>query len=143
MIENNIDQWDDTYPDKKTIKEDIKANTYYIFTEQNTILGGINIDQIQDSKYLDIKWKDTSNSFLTVHRLGVNKEAWGKGIGKTLMLFVETLVIKKDLKSIRLDTYSNNPKAIDFYKNLDYKQLGYIYLKPNKNEYYCFEKIIR
>ena len=59
------------------------------------------------------------------------------------MLFTEKLVKKKGLKSIRLDTYSGNPKAINFYKRLGYSELGSINLKPNKNEYYCFEKIIQ
>ena len=58
------------------------------------------------------------------------------------MLFTEELVNKKKLTSIRLDTYSGNPKAIEFYKRLGYSELGAIYLKPNKNEYYCFEKIL-
>ena len=30
MIENNIDQWDDTYPNSNVIKEDIKAGTYFV-----------------------------------------------------------------------------------------------------------------
>ena len=50
--------------------------------------------------------------------------------------------LEKKLKSIRLDTYSNNPKAIHFYKNLGYNQLGTINLKPNKKHYYCFEKLL-
>ena len=42
------------------------------------------------------------------------------------MLFAEKLVTKKKLKSIRLDTYNTNIKAINFYKNLGYKILGEI-----------------
>ena len=57
------------------------------------------------------------------------------------MQFAEKLVVK-NLKSIRLDTYSGNPKAMYFYKKMGYTLLEKIYLKPNKNEYYCFEKII-
>ena len=54
----------------------------------------------------------------------------------------EASSIEKNLKSIRLDTYSNNPQAINFYKKLGYKQLGTINLKPNKKHYYCFEKLL-
>jgi ribosomal protein S18 acetylase RimI-like enzyme len=106
------------------------------------IVGGINIDQKQDSTYLDIDWEDTSDSFLVVHRLGVMQEFWNKKIGKDLMLFTEKLVIEKKLKSIRLDTYSGNPKAMEFYRRLGYNELGTIDLKPNKNKYHCFEKNI-
>ena len=143
MITNGIDQWDDTYPNTEIISQDLEVMTYYVAEIEGEIIGGINIDQNQDETYLAIDWKDKSNSFLVVHRLGVKEENWGEEMGKRLMNFVEDLVVEKKLKSIRLDTYSGNPKAMEFYKRLGYTRLGHVYLKPNKNEYYCFEKIIR
>ena len=143
MITNGIDQWDDTYPNTEIISQDLEVMTYYVAEIEGEIIGGINIDQNQDETYLAIDWKDKSNSFLVVHRLGVKEENWGEEMGKKLMNFVEDLVVEKKLKSIRLDTYSGNPKAMEFYKQLGYTRLGHIYLKSNKNEYYCFEKIIR
>ena len=32
---------------------------------------------------------------------------------------------------------------MEFYKRLGYIELGTIDLKPNKNHYHCFEKIIQ
>ena len=142
MTKNGIDQWDHSYPNSEIIQEDIKNKTYFIYEMEGEIVGGINIDQKQDPTYLDIDWKDTSDSFLVVHRLGVMQEFWNKKIGKDLMLFTEKLVIEKKLKSIRLDTYSGNPKAMEFYRRLGYNELGTIDLKPNKNKYHCFEKNI-
>ena len=142
MIKRGIDQWDEKYPNAKVISSDIEAKTYYVAEIEGEIIGGINIDQKQDKTYLAINWKDKSNSFLVVHRLAVKEIFWNQKIGKKLMLFTEKLIGEKSLKSVRLDTYSGNPKAIEFYNKLGYKQLGKIYLKPNKNEYYCFEKIV-
>jgi ribosomal protein S18 acetylase RimI-like enzyme len=143
MVENGIDQWDETYPNDEIISEDLNVGTYYVSEMDGTIIAGINIDQNQDNTYLAIDWEDISNSFLVVHRLGVKEEFWNDGIGKSLMLFTENLVTEKGLNSIRLDTYSGNPKAMEFYRRLGYRELGVINLKPNKNEYYCFEKIIK
>ena len=143
MIKIGINQWDESYPNKEVISSDIKASTYYIAENDGEVIAGLNLDNIQDSKYLDINWEDISNSFLVVHRLAVKEEFWNQKIGKELMIFVESLVLKKNLKSIRLDTYSGNPNAIIFYKRLGYKEMGTIKLKPNKNKYCCFEKIIR
>ena len=143
MLANDIDQWDATYPNSEVIMQDIKAKTYFVAEENSIIIGGINIDQNQDKTYLAMDWQDKTNQFLVVHRLGVKEESWKKGIGKKLMIFAENLVVEKGLKSIRLDTYSGNPKAMEFYINLGYQQLGHIYLKEGKNEYYCFEKIIK
>ena len=143
MIRDGIDQWDESYPNSEIIASDLEAETYYVLEIKGEIKGGINIDQNQDKTYLGINWEDTSDSFLVVHRLGVKEDFWNKKIGKDLMLFTEKLVKKKRLKSIRLDTYSGNPKAMGFYRRLGYSKLGAIDLKPNKNKYYCFEKIIR
>ena len=95
MIEENIDQWDDTYPNKDIIIKDIVNKTHYIYILNNTIVGGINIDSIQDKTYLDIKWDDTEDKYLVVHRLAIRKEYWNKGIGRKLMLFTESLVLEK------------------------------------------------
>ena len=142
MQKANIDQWDSTYPNRKIISEDIRNKSFYIFLINDKIVGGINIDKIQDKTYLDVEWKDKGNKFLVVHRLAVRQEFWKKGIGNKLMIFAESLVREKKLNSIRLDTYSSNSIAINFYQNLGYIKKGEIFLKPNKNEYYCFEKLI-
>lgn len=142
MIKNNIDQWDETYPNQEIIEQDLKLKTYYVLVINNEIVGGINIDQKQDPTYLAIEWQDKTASFFVVHRLAVKEEFWNQKIGKKLMEFTENLALKKQLTSIRLDTYSNNPKAIYFYKKLGYTKLGSINLKPNKKHYYCFEKIL-
>jgi ribosomal protein S18 acetylase RimI-like enzyme len=143
MLENGIDQWDETYPNDEIISEDLNVGTYYVSEMDGTIIAGINIDKNQDDTYLALDWEDKSDSFLVVHRLGVKEEFWNKKIGKDLMLFTEKLVIEKGLKSIRLDTYSGNPKAMEFYRRLGYTELGTIDLKPDKDKYYCFEKIIK
>ena len=143
MVENGIDQWDETYPNDEIISEDLNVGTYYVAEMNETIIGGINIDKNQDDTYLSLDWIDKSDSFLVVHRLGVKEEFWNNKIGKDLMLFTEKLVIETGMKSIRLDTYSGNPKAMEFYRRLGYTELGTIDLKPDKDKYYCFEKIIK
>jgi ribosomal protein S18 acetylase RimI-like enzyme len=143
MIKIGVDQWDKSYPNAEIISSDLKASTYYIAENEGDVIGGLNIDTIQDNSYLNVNWEDISNSFLVVHRLAIKEEFWNQKIGKELMIFVESLILKKKLKSIRLDTYSGNPNAMIFYKKIGYKERGTVKLKPNKNKYYCFEKIIR
>ena len=142
MIKEGIDQWDYSYPNIDVITKDIHKKNYFVAEIKKEIVGGITIDNNQDRAYLNISWMNESNRFLVVHRLAVKEEMWSLKIGKKLMLFAEEKAIKNNLYSVRLDTYSGNPKAINFYRNIGYIELGSINLKPNKNEYYCFEKII-
>ena len=141
MLALGIDQWDESYPNRTIIEQDLKEGCYYIGILNNEIIAGMRVDNIQDPTYLDINWKDKSNNFMVVHRLGSKTKVWNKGIGKQMMEFAENIAIESGCSSFRLDTYSNNPKAMEFYKKLGYQQLGHINLKPDKDIYYCFEKV--
>ena len=141
MIKIGIDQWDECYPNRQIIEQDLEIGDYYIGVIENEIVAGIKIDCKQDPTYLNINWTDTTHNFMVVHRLCSKTKVWRKGVGKQMMTFAENLAKENGCTSMRLDTYINNPKAIDFYKHIGYKQLGHIDLKPNKDIYYCFEKV--
>ena len=142
MIAIGIDQWDETYPNRNIIKKDLEIGDYYVGLIDNEIVAGIKIDSVQDPNYLSINWADKTNNFMVVHRLCSKTKVWNQGVGKKMMEFAERLAKKNNCFSIRLDTYINNPKAIAFYKRLGYNQLGNIKLKPEKDIYYCFEKLL-
>ena len=143
MIALGIDQWDESYPNKEVINSDISSGSYFVGCIERKLVCGLTIDQKQDPTYLSIDWQDKTNRFLVVHRLCAKTSVWSRGMGRKMMAFAEEMALKKGLSSIRLDTYINNPKAINFYKGLGYQKRGYIHLKPNKDIYYCFEKLLR
>lgn len=142
MMELGIDQWDESYPNSKVVMSDINFGNYYVGCMDDEVVSGITIDQNQDPTYLTINWKDKSNRFMVIHRLCAKTTVWNIGVGKMMMGFAENMALKKGLTSIRLDTYVNNPKAISFYEGLAYKNRGHIHLKPDKDIYYCFEKLL-
>lgn len=142
MIALGIDQWDESYPNRQVIEKDLEIGDYYVGIINDEIVSGIKIDTKQDPTYLTIDWQDKTNNFIVVHRLCAKTSVWSKGVGKQMMEFAENLALENKYISMRLDTYINNPKAIAFYKRIGYKQLGHINLKPDKDIYYCFEKIL-
>lgn len=141
MLALGIDQWDESYPNRSIIEQDIQDGCYYIGMLANEIVAGMRVDKIQDPTYLSIDWEDKSNNFMVVHRLGSTTKVWSQGVGKQMMDFAEKLAQENGCTSFRLDTYSHNPKAMEFYKKRGYKQLGHIHLKAGKDIYYCFEKL--
>ena len=66
MIDEGINQWDSTYPNKQIILNDIKYSTFFVVEINKEIVAGINIDKNQDNTYKSIKWYDKSNSFLAL-----------------------------------------------------------------------------
>ena len=112
MLALGIDQWDESYPNRTIIEQDLKEACYYIGILNNEIIAGMRVDRIQDPTYLDINWKDKTNNFMVVHRLGLKTKVWNKGIGKQMMDFAENIAIESGCSSFRLDTYSHNPNCL-------------------------------
>jgi len=56
---------------------------------------------------------------------------------------IQKILQKNNYVSIRLDTFSKNPRNIKFYEIRGYIKLGNIFL-PDQSEdpFYCYEKII-
>ena len=94
---------------------------------ERKLVCGLTIDQKQDPTYLSIDWQDKTNRFLVVHRLCAKTSVWSRGMGRKMMAFAEEMALKKGLPQFGLDTYINNPKAINFYEGLATKKRIYTF----------------
>ncbi len=143
LIENNIFQWNDFYPSKEVLENDIKFQQIWKLEIESKIIGMIVLTEMVDIEYENIKWLTENNNNLYVHRLAVEPKFQGKGYAQKLMDFAENFAIQNKYSSIRLDTFSQNQRNQRFYKQRNYVQLESIYL-PNQSEFpfYCFEKIL-
>jgi len=144
MRDNGIDQWDEDYPDIDSIKNDLKTETLFTYSENDKILGIVVLNENQDEEYAEIKWSTSSGQRnIVVHRLAVLPEHQGRGIARKLMDFVEQYSKDQRYDAIRLDTFSQNPRNQQFYENRGYDKLGSVYLKYKKDyPYYCYELLL-
>lgn len=140
-----IDQWDENYPDRKSLEADILKNQLFCHHNDAGIVNGIVVlNEDQDEEYKLIDWlTDELSRSLVVHRLAVHPSVQGQGIAKKLMDFAENYAVEHSYDSIRLDTFSKNERNQRFYLNRGYKNLGPVYLKYKKEHpYYCFELLL-
>ena len=56
MINNNIYQWNETYPNKKAFETDFNRDEFYILENNKTVIGCITISTFMDKEYLPISW---------------------------------------------------------------------------------------
>ena len=56
-----------------------------------------------------------------LHRLYLHQKTHGKGLGKTLLNWVENTAKKKQCKILWLETMNEQQQAFNFYKNSGYK----------------------
>ena len=143
MIANNIFQWNEEYPSQKTFENDIERNELYVLIIKNEIVGTLVITPVIDDEYIPVKWLTPSKNNIYVHRLSIHPDYQGKGFAQQLMDFAEKFAIENHYSSIRLDTFSKNPRNQKFYELRNYIKTGIIYF-PNQSSapFYCYEKVL-
>ena len=143
MILQKIKQWNYTYPKQVHILQDIKNKSGYVWIENGVIAACISLDTIQDSQYKQIVWQTDQDLALVIHRLAVHPNFQGLGLSKKLCNFAEFYAKKRQIKSIRLDAYSENKISNQLYNSLGYKKAdGFCYFHGNDIPFYCYDKII-
>ena len=143
LIEQGIFQWNEKYPSKEVLLEDIALQQIWKLEDGNSIVGLIVLTEIEDDEYQHVKWLTKKQHHLYIHRLAVDPKFQGKGYAQKLMDFSEKYAKENGYNSIRLDTFSQNKRNQKFYEQRNYIKLESIYF-PNQSEFpfYCYEKIM-
>ena len=143
MINQNIFQWDENYPSQEAFKEDVQNNSLYVIEINNDILGCLCISAKIDDVYKNVKWLTLNERNIYLHRLAIHPDHQGKGLALKLMSYAEEFTIQKGYKSIRLDTFSGNPKNNKFYNLQGYTKLEKIFYRDQSDmPFHCYEKIL-
>ena len=143
MISNNIFQWNDTYPNIESFKNDISNENLYVIELNNQVIGCIVISNYMDDFYSKVKWLTPNKNNIYLHRLAVDPNYQKKGYAKQLMNFSFEFAKYNNFNSVRLDTFSGNTFNNIFYSNLGFEKLGKIYFRKQSDKpFYCFEKVM-
>ena len=97
---NDIDQWQDGYPNEETIEKDIENNEAYVLEEDGVILG---------------------TCMVTIHGYK------GKGLASTIL--DQVVAMYPDYHSVRMDTHHDNLSMQSFLTKYGFKYCGEITLK--------------
>lgn len=135
---HGIEQWDDLYPDRDTIEEDVHPCEAFVATRRAELIGYVALSPSQDPEYADVPWTYTVGPFVVIHRLMVDPAIQGSGFAKLLMGFAEAHALASGFRTVRLDTFVGNPKALRLYERLGYREAGTI--KHRTGRFRCFEK---
>lgn len=143
MIQNEIYQWNESYPSNEVLMNDIELGQIWKLENKQSIIGVMVLTEIEDDEYKDVKWLTKNGSSIYVHRLAVHPDFQGQGCAQLLMTYAENYALEHNYKSIRLDTFSQNKRNQRFYKKRNFTELGTIFF-PNQSEhpFICFEKVL-
>ncbi len=136
-----IEQWDEVYPNAETIARDIEAGTLRVLCDGDIIIASITIDQTMDPLWQDLRWSTDGEPAAAVHRLMVHPSQQGRGLSKLLMRHAEAVALLQGCRSIRLDTFLENPAAMALYPRLGYQPTGTAMMR--KGAFAGFEKLLK
>lgn len=140
MDSQGIPQWDEIYPTELDFGGDIDKNELYIGEIEGEPAVCFTLNKFQDEEYFNVEWENSGDDFMVIHRLCVNPEFQGRGIGKKTCMYIEEIVRAKGLSSIKLDAFSQNPISLSMYEKLGYKTRGYADWR--KGRFKLMEKIL-
>lgn len=138
LTEQKILQWDDIYPNEETLVGDIMNREMYVLTDGIQILSCVVLNEDQDTQYENGAWRDREGRIVVIHRLCVNPDFQGCGLGRTTMEYAEQLIKALGYSSIRLDTFSDNYISRSLYEKLGYSYAGTVTFR--KGVFYLMEK---
>lgn len=105
-----IYQWNQHYPSRERLQQDIEKQELYVLEEDNSIIAIIVITPVMDEEYFPVKWFTENGANLYIHRLATHPFFWGRGIARRLMDFAEDFARQQNYISVRLDTFSQNKR---------------------------------
>lgn len=138
MERKGIYQWDSIYPSEADIRNDILSSQMLLGEVDGKIASVFTINRDYDQEYSEGNWQYKDATFFVVHRLCVNPEVQGYGIGKKTVQFIEDMLSAKGIETIRLDAFSKNPISIKMYEGLGFKKTGEVHWR--KGLFYLYEK---
>ena len=143
MIAKGIYQWNEHYPSQSAFENDLSREELYVYKKDSRIIGTIVLSIYMDEEYKPIEWLSPNKNNLYIHRLAVHPDLQGLGFAQQLMDYAEAFAKANNFKSIRLDTFSQNPRNQRFYEQRGYKRLGSIYFpKQSEHPFYCYELLL-
>lgn len=143
LRENDVNQWQNGYPNEEVILSDIKNGYSYVLEDKEKIVGTTVLSFDGEKSYKKIydgKWI-SNGEYAVIHRMAVSSDERIKGIGMEIIKRVEEICLSRGIKNIKIDTHENNLAMQGLLKKSNFKYCGVIFLE-DKNKRIAFEKEI-
>ncbi len=138
MDENGIPQWDEIYPARSDLEEDLARNTLYVGLLDGKIVVAYVLNQEYDEQYQNGCWQYPDKPFYVLHRLCVSPYVQRQGLGSRTIAHIEQQARVLGAYTLRLDAFTQNPHAVAMYHKFGYQTVGFADFR--KGEFYLMEK---
>ena len=139
----NINQWQNGYPTREIINQDIANDNGYVMTDEKKVIAMATVLFTKEPTYqyiFDGNWL-SSKKYAVVHRLAVDSRFTKKGVATAILNEIEKMTILRGIGSIRVDTHEDNIPMQNLLKKNGFVYCGVIFLQDG-NKRIAFEKLL-
>ncbi|SCU83028.1 LAFA_0D01354g1_1 [Lachancea sp. 'fantastica'] len=108
----NIDQWQDGYPNRRSIKADIKAGRSYVLICEGKIaaVGAILVGVDPVYTAIEGSWmgRENEENYASIHRTAISPEFIGQKLSAVMMAGLVEICSELGFNDIRADTHTDN-----------------------------------
>lgn len=143
LKEAGVNQWQNGYPNRTSIEQDIEGKKAYVLEREGKILATAALSFNDECTYDVIyegKWL-SEGSYGVIHRVAVAQNYKGEGIAGRFFAQLEEICKEQGAKSIKIDTHEDNQSMQRLLKKLGFTDCGIIFLKDG-NKRIAFEKLL-
>lgn len=145
LASQNIDQWQNGYPDAAQIENDIlNGESFVVINDENQVMATSMFSTNKEPTYKIIEGNWIINEdeiYGVIHRMAIKKEFRKFGLATLLFNEFHLQLVEKNIKSLKIDTHEDNLGMQSLIKKLGYTYCGIIYTNYGDKRL-AFEKVI-
>ena len=146
LASQNINQWQNGYPNSEQVENDIlKGESYVVVNDKNQIIATSMFTLRKEPTYkevIDGCWIISEDEvYGVIHRMAIKKEFRKFGLATFLFDEFHQQLKDKNIESLKIDTHEENTGMQSLIKKLGYTYCGIIYTSYNAKRL-AFEKVI-
>lgn len=139
MLREGKHQWDDTYPQRCHIADDIARGCGYVMCRGGRLAAYGAVVFSGEPAYNSIRGQWLAGGrYVVLHRLAVADEIKGQGVAARFMAEVERMAVEKGIHSFKVDTNHDNKRMQRVLRKLGFTYCGVI--SYPKGERMAYEK---
>lgn len=145
LASQNIDQWQNGYPNAAQIENDIlNGESFVVINDENQVMATSMFSTNKEPTYKIIEGNWIINEdeiYGVIHRMAIKKEFRKFGLATLLFNEFHLQLVEKNIKSLKIDTHEDNLGMQSLIKKLGYTYCGIIYTNYGDKRL-AFEKVI-
>ena len=145
LASQNIDQWQNGYPNAAQIENDIlNGESFVVINDENQVMATSMFSTNKEPTYKIIEGNWIINEdeiYGVIHRMAIKKEFRKFGLATFMFHEFHMQLLEKNIKSLKIDTHEENFGMQGLIKKLGYTYCGIIYTNYGDKRL-AFEKVI-